>query len=357
MWTRRDLLLFGASELGALACAGCATRVEARPAPDRRAVAGPSASSAAAPSPVADGNRAPHPTLPLGTEVAFDANDRAFFPDRDQFEDKRPPGPGDWMVAHPETGMNFEQYRTTRAPGRTGTRTAIILQPLGYLDAHARGLMKKLAAFTSAYFDIHVRVSPSLGLGSRGRRTRSDGERHWVQYHTGTLIDRVLAPRLPSDAVAMLGITLSDLYPEPSWNFVFGEASLDARVGVYSLNRYFPKNPARGSADEERLGLFRSFKVLAHETGHMFGLVHCKRYECVMNGSNSLDEMDKAPLNLCAVCLKMLAYNLRFDVRSRYRRLLPIYEQNGLAEPARWIRQRLARIEKSVPARSPAAPD
>jgi archaemetzincin len=77
----------------------------------------------------------------------------------------------------------------------------------------------------------------------------------------------------------------------------------------------------------------------------MFGLVHCRRYECVMNGINSLDETDRAPLEPCAVCLKMLDYNLRFDVRSRYRRLLPIYERAGLDVEARWIRERLARID------------
>jgi archaemetzincin len=33
---------------------------------------------------------------------------------------------------------------------------------------------------------------------------------------------------------------MEDLYPEPSWNFVFGQASLNERVGVYSFARYGP---------------------------------------------------------------------------------------------------------------------
>src|SRR5262249_32694232 len=147
-------------------------------------------------------------------------------------------------------------------------RAVLVLQPLGPVDA---SLLARLSQFMSAYFDTRVRVAAALPIGSKGRRVREEGGRKWVQAHTGTLIEQTLAPRLPADAVAMLGITLEDLYPEASWNFVFGEASLEERVGVYSLNRYFPRE-GRPTTDEWRLGMLRSFKVLAHETGHMFGL-------------------------------------------------------------------------------------
>ena len=48
------------------------------------------------------------------------------------------------------------------------------------------------------------------------------------------------------------------------------------------------------AAAARRLGVLRSLKVLSHEAGHMFSLHHCTRFECLMNGSNSLDEMDRA---------------------------------------------------------------
>jgi archaemetzincin len=76
----------------------------------------------------------------------------------------------------------------------------------------------------------------------------------------------------------------------------------------------------------------------------MFSLAHCRRFECLMNGSNSLEEMDRAPLELCPVCLKMLTYNLRFDVRSRYRRLAGIYEQANLVEQREWLHTRLEHL-------------
>ncbi len=43
-------------------------------------------------------------------------------------------------------------------------------------------------------------------------------------------------------------------------------------------------------------------------------------------------------------CLHMLAYNLGFDVRERYRRLLAIYRREGLVDVARWVEARLGRI-------------
>ena len=138
---------------------------------------------------------------------------------------------------------------------------------------------------------------------------------------------------------------MSDLYPEPGWNFVFGEATLDERVGVYSLVRYFPGFTGEKDTPAARtLGLLRSFKVLSHETGHMFGLHHCARFECLMNGSNSLDETDRSPATLCPVCLKKLAWNLHFDMRRRYASLLAVYEREGLTELARWTEARLQKI-------------
>jgi len=32
-----------------------------------------------------------------------------------------------------------------------------------------------------------------------------------------------------------------DLYPQESWNFVFGEADIKRKVGVFSFARYNPK--------------------------------------------------------------------------------------------------------------------
>jgi len=138
---------------------------------------------------------------------------------------------------------------------------------------------------------------------------------------------------------------MEDLYPAPSWNFVFGQAGLRERVGVFSFVRYDPTfyGSAPGGKDESTL-LRRSCRILAHETGHMFSLQHCVYFRCVMNGSNHLEESDSRPLALCPVCLRKLHACIGFDVLDRYRKLLRFYEKVHFDEEAVWISNRLRKI-------------
>ena len=139
---------------------------------------------------------------------------------------------------------------------------------------------------------------------------------------------------------------MRDLYPDPRWNFVFGQASLRERVGVYSFARYDPRfygeRPAAGKEDEVRqLLLRRSCKVLAHEAGHMFGIGHCVYFHCLMNGSNHLEEADARPLHLCPVDLRKLHDSIGFDVVERYRRLRAFYRKAGFGDEADWMDRRI----------------
>ena len=139
---------------------------------------------------------------------------------------------------------------------------------------------------------------------------------------------RDLARRVPRDSLGVFGLMGRDLYGM-DLNFLFGEALLHERAGVYSLYRY-------GTARPELLR--RALKLSAHELGHMFGLQHCVFYECLMNGTNSLAELDGQPLHLCPVCLAKLHWNLRFDPAARFRKLEAFYRRIGLGAEARFVR-------------------
>ena len=143
------------------------------------------------------------------------------------------------------------------------------------------------------------------------------------------------------DAYATLGITMDDLYPDPSWNFVFGQASLHEGVGVYSFARYDPRFNDPQARASGTLLLQRSCKVLAHEMTHMFGVQHCIYFHCLMNGSNHLAESDARPMHLCPVDLRKLQESIGFDVVERYRRLLQFYLSAGFTEEASWLSRRL----------------
>lgn len=252
------------------------------------------------------------------------------------------PGPSDWLASHDEPGQSFAAFRRGK-PNRPGlVRTKIVLLPLGPLAGAGSPALATLIDFAGRYFGLDAVARPTLELHALKARSRDVGGRR--QLHTGDLLD-ALERRLPAEAYCLIGVTQSDLYPGPAWNFVFGYARLYARVGVYSFARYDPAfhGEAR-DPDTPRLVLRRGLKLMAHEVGHMFGMEHCIHYRCVMNGSNNLDETDRSPLRPCPVCLRKLHEVVGFDPVVRERRLADFYRAQGLVDESAACERQLARV-------------
>jgi archaemetzincin len=261
------------------------------------------------------------------------------------FEPLPAPGPNDWLANHPEPGQTFDQYVRSRPNRPDQRRRKIYLQPIGDFDRPGVPSLHHLASFTSAFFMLETETLSSIDLSRASVRTRRNPGGGHIQLLTADILD-LLRTRLPRDAFAIIGITMLDLYPDPAWNFVFGQASFRDRVGVCSFARYDPKFYGEASAaDAHNLVLRRSCKVLAHETAHMFGMEHCIWYRCLLNGSNHLAESDERPLHLCPVDLRKLQWNIGFDIVERYRRLLRFYTESGFDDEARWVERRIRFIE------------
>jgi archaemetzincin len=77
----------------------------------------------------------------------------------------------------------------------------------------------------------------------------------------------------------------------------------------------------------------------------MFGLKHCIYFRCVMNGSNSMSESDKRPINLCPICLRKLHHSIGFEIMGRYRALADYFEDEEFDTEAQWVRTRLKSID------------
>ena len=259
------------------------------------------------------------------------------------------PVAGEWLAVYHETPQTMERYRSAASIRPTEKRKIIVLQPLGAFNDEQMKLMDALCEYTQVFFQMPARVEKPIELvadkpEAKIVRNVPIGHRHGPydkQYDANALLEHVLLPHLPDDAVVCLGITMEDLYVD-DLNYVFGLGSMRQRVGVYSLCRYFPEFWGnRRVAGDEVKGLLRSCKVLNHETGHMFGLSHCVFYRCSMNGSNNLAETDRQPVHFCPLCDKKLAWNIGFAPLKRYEMLKDFYAKHELTDEADWTARRI----------------
>ncbi|MBM4089164.1 MAG: hypothetical protein FJ276_07015 [Planctomycetes bacterium] len=252
------------------------------------------------------------------------------------------PKPGEWLDVHEEPGQTYGEYVKGRPVTPDRVRRAIYIQPMGSFDPAQREVIDITAEFMGIYFGLPVRIRPDVSLSSipaEARRTHpSWGDK---QILTSYVLNRVLRPKLPTDACALIALTTSDLWPGEGWNFVFGQASLVHRVGVWSIYRYGDPN-----ADEKsfRLCLRRTLKTATHETGHMFSMTHCTLYECNMCGSNHQAESDRRPMWLCPHCLAKLCHATGADPQERFRKLISFCKTHGFAAEQTFWQQSLDAI-------------
>jgi len=170
------------------------------------------------------------------------------------------------------------------------------------------------------------------------------------QILTTYVLDTVLPPRLAKDAAALIAFTPSDLWPGEGWNFVFGQASLRERVGVWSIHRN--GDPAKGPS-AFRLCLLRTIKTATHETGHMFSMLHCTAYECNMCGSNSRAESDSHPAALCPECLAKVCWAVGADPLKRFVSLYRFCRAQGLKAQADFFARSIRALGGTVPQSRP----
>jgi archaemetzincin len=255
--------------------------------------------------------------------------------------DRPPPvQPGDWLDVHEETHQSFDAYRESGPARALGDRRRIDIVPIGLLPAAHDAIVAATIDLLTAVFGLSVRRAPAFdvdAIPARARR-RSPGTGQ-PQLLTSWLRERALLPRVDGETAVVLGLTTIDLWPGPGWNFVFGEASLRERVGVWSMARF--GDPVR---ERERC-LRRTLGTATHETAHMFSVPHCMAFACLMGGSNSLDESDERPLWLCPECLAKVCWATRRDPAGALRATETAMRRAGFDAEARFLARSLEAID------------
>ena len=223
----------------------------------------------------------------------------------------------DWLAKGQPGAENGDRRGETFAQFcRPGPRRAfpskhngkIYLTPIGPMDDAPDTSV--LLECLRVHFQMEVVLAPPIVGEDFEKIERSAGHRglglgwgYGPQLETPSCAE-LLEKRKPRDAFVNIGFTMSDIcHSAKGFGFLFGQAQLDKGVGIFSFARYASESPA--------LFARRCCMVLVHETMHLFGIKHCVHAECLMNGSNSLEESDRRPFAACPVCLAKFRDGMR----------------------------------------------
>lgn len=245
--------------------------------------------------------------------------------------------PGDWLSQHYEVGQTFNQY-VKKNPIKSSTgMDCIYILPIGDFSEWEFKVVQFNAEYLHLFFGLKVKTMQPISdtvIPKDKKRMQFGVEQLDASY----IIHEVLPDELPNDGIVIMALTAKDLYPKPSWNFVFGLASYTERTGVTSMYR-FSDLPL----DENNYSkcLSRLIKTSSHEITHMFSVKHCINAVCLMNGVNHLGESDRRPNALCSECLAKLSWNFNFKDVERLKEIIVFLKKHELYSDAEILEKQL----------------
>lgn len=145
-------------------------------------------------------------------------------------------------------------------------------------------------------------VSRHVALPCHFDETRLEGELRFLAGREQADADyllRRLEEHLVANGTAVVGVTEVDL-GLPILTHVFGGAREGGHTAVVSLARL--KQEFYGLPANEELAARRAVAEVLHEVGHLAGIRHCVRYDCIMHFSPDVEAIDLRGLSYCAAC-------------------------------------------------------
>lgn len=242
---------------------------------------------------------------------------------------KSNPIPGEWLFHNRELQQYPHQFLAAHPSILSPEKEKIYIQPIGSFSPMQSDILTKTAGYLAVFYNVSVDILDSVSASDVPAEARRKNEFDKEQLQTTYIMNKILQPNIPKDGRAVMGFTAYDLYPDDSYNFVFGQGRVGGDVGIYSIARF--GNPDLDSAAYNMV-LQRTFKVATHELGHIFGFRHCVDYECLMNGSNHMDETDRKPVCLCPLDLLKVTQGMGIDEIYRFQKLADFWGEMGYKE-------------------------
>lgn len=251
------------------------------------------------------------------------------------------PKPSEWRYEHNTDKLEtFSDYYAKKVVKPSVKRHTIYILPIGKFGTNDIELLHDTEEYLQLFFNLKVKELPNGNEKSIPQKSIRRLENR-MQYNASDIINDILPNKLPQDGIVILGITPVDIYPGGNWNFVFGLASYSKFTAVISLNRLKDITVNNNTKCLERL-----LKISSHEIGHMFSVSHCLNAQCLMNGVNSISEVDTKPNVLCTECLCKLSWNLKFDNSYRMQKLIAFLKNHQLENDAKLLQNQLKIINQ-----------
>ncbi|MFH2009102.1 MAG: hypothetical protein ABI333_21105, partial [bacterium] len=123
--------------------------------------------------------------------------------------------PGDWRTGpgRYERHQSFAHYQRTRPPDDGGTRRVLELRPVGVCHKRMKPVFRQVEGFLEAYFRRPVRWGQAMLFPKNGLRLVAGLDGAWTQYPILPSL-RILVHSVPKDALAVLGVTCTDIYQQ-----------------------------------------------------------------------------------------------------------------------------------------------
>jgi archaemetzincin len=255
---------------------------------------------------------------------------------------------GDWTSTKEgqqdklETFNDFQQ----RAKWNSSKAQSLGFFTIGKLPTEIS--LSHLKGFLDAYFSSPGIFLDDQGVDSVPRAAWRSILCYVRQANANLILEHNLKPLKTPNAGKCWGIvaiTHEDLFcnSDDDLDYVYG-ASLEGEPGLPGIAVVSTRRVWQPDAVGLELSRLRLLKLLAHEIGHLYFLTHCLTHACVMNGVETLDQIDRHPLGVCPDCMMKLCWTSRTRPKDRYSRLRKICANLKLKTEVNQYTQCVARL-------------